>query len=587
VADFISDNPALTSYYQTRNNDRAQSEGDIQLRQAQQAEGANNAIDADLRSWFAKGSQPPVAATPAAQPADGNGSQSASPQGQAPATPIADATAARPAAGALSGVGLEPAAGSMAKSAQTPGTGRYLASMNQGAVQRRQDMTFKMFDAMDKGDVPQAQYLARSVGFDLPPQAWGDVRTIRTLGQAKYFQPLYKDDEPHFGAFLSDAMRSADGNGGTPDWQGALQRNPPRSAIETKVAGVTAALGHRPQDAAIEAMAGGRLPFAFGAPVPTQGPDGTVTYVQPSRVGGPARQVVDQNGEPVSAAARPVTDGYSAPVVDANGNYVQPSRTGGPARAVTDANGNPIAAGAKPQTGAAAGREAVFNQRVILSANQAAKDLANVVQLPIDSSTGFFGGRKQGGSLMSAGKEVLANTMTGQDVQAYNAMATGFQRSLAAIESAGLMPSGSLTHQMDAVLFKEGDTNLTKMHKLAQTRQIVESGLEVMEANPRISGDEKAKIAQILENVRTAVPFTHSDLIKLRAAQQTNPDATMQSIMPKGSVPRADQGPANSGPTGAATLPPAAQAQLQEGHVTTFANGQKWTLANGIAQQVQ
>jgi len=34
-------------------------------------------------------------------------------------------------------------------------------------------------------------------------------------------------------------------------------------------------------------------------------------------------------------------------------------------------------------------------------------------------------------------------------------------------------------------------------------------------------------------------------------------------------------------------LPPAAKAQLKEGHVTTFANGQKWTLTNGQPKQVQ
>lgn len=177
------------------------------------------------------------------------------------------------------------------------------------------------------------------------------------------------------------------------------------------------------------------------------------------------------------------------------------------------------------------GRESVYIQRMMMGANQASKDLANVVQLPLTASTGVFGGRKQGPGLFDAGREVLANKATGQEAQAYNAMATGFQRSLAQIESAGLMPSGSLTHQMDAVLFKEGDTNLTKLHKLAQTRQIVEAGMEVVDANPRVSPEEKAKVASVLQSIRKSVPFTHSDLIRLQVLHETNPNATLRDVI--------------------------------------------------------
>lgn len=203
----------------------------------------------------------------------------------------------------------------------------------------------------------------------------------------------------------------------------------------------------------------------------------------------------------------------------------------GTARQIADAQNRWIAAQNKPTLNLTGGRESVYVARMILGGNQAAKDLANVVQLPLTASTGFFGGRKQGSGLLDAGKEVLANTVTGQEAQSYNAMATGFQRSLAQIESAGLMPSGSLTHQMDAVLFKEGDTNLTKMHKLAQTRQIVEAGMEVIESNPRVSPEEKVKTKNILESIRKSVPFTHSDLIKLQVMQETNPSATLKDVL--------------------------------------------------------
>lgn len=178
-------------------------------------------------------------------------------------------------------------------------------------------------------------------------------------------------------------------------------------------------------------------------------------------------------------------------------------------------------------------REATFNNRVIMSANQASKDLENVVQLPTTSSSGVFGGRKQGPGLFDATKEVLANKMTSQEVQAYNVMSTGFQRSLASIEAAGLMPSGVLTGQMDAVIFKEGDTNQTKLHKLAQTRQIVESGIETIMSNDRVSDSQKEQAKAILDRITKAVPFSHTDLIKLQQEQEKNPKATLNSIMKK------------------------------------------------------
>lgn len=179
----------------------------------------------------------------------------------------------------------------------------------------------------------------------------------------------------------------------------------------------------------------------------------------------------------------------------------------------------------------AGGRESVFINRVVNSGNQAAADLENVVKLPMTASRGLFGGRSQGKSLFEAGKETLANTMTTQEVQTYNVFATGFQRALAAIEGAGLAPSNALMHQMDAVIFKEGDTNFTKLAKLAQTRQIVEKGLETVLVNSRVDEGTKRLVEDIVKKVRTAVPFTGSELIQLEAMQQSNPNATLADVM--------------------------------------------------------
>lgn len=174
-------------------------------------------------------------------------------------------------------------------------------------------------------------------------------------------------------------------------------------------------------------------------------------------------------------------------------------------------------------------RGEVFTQRIVTSANEAIKELKNVVQLPMSASTGWLAGRGQSTGITGATKEVLANKATSQEVQLYNVMSSGIQRNLASIEAVGLMPSGSLTHMMDAVIMREGDTNLTKAAKLAQTRQIIEAGLEPILSNPRVEEEKKDFIRKMINQVKESVPFTQQDIIKL--AESGDSKATLGSIM--------------------------------------------------------
>ena len=176
-------------------------------------------------------------------------------------------------------------------------------------------------------------------------------------------------------------------------------------------------------------------------------------------------------------------------------------------------------------------RESVFIHRIGIASNETAKDLENIVRMPLTTSRGVFGGRQQGGSLFDAGKESLANAMTTQDVQSYNVLASGLQRNLAAIEAAGLAPSGSLTHQMDAVIFKNNDTNYTKLQKLAQIKQIANAGIETTLSNPRLPEKQVKHFEDILDKINKAVPFDNGDLITLQQAHQTNPNVTINDIV--------------------------------------------------------
>ncbi len=203
-----------------------------------------------------------------------------------------------------------------------------------------------------------------------------------------------------------------------------------------------------------------------------------------------------------------------------------------------DGTKTPVAAANIPKTaqkmgsiGAAGARENVMLGRVGQAGGQVTASLENIARLPLTATSGFFGGRHQGPGLLDATREVLANKVTGQEAQSYNVKAAGIQRNLAAIEAQGLMPPGTLSNQMEAVIWKEGDTNLTKLQKLAETRQIVDAGLGHILENPRVSDPEKAKLRDYQTRMARVVPFNHQDIDDWQAAAERNPGITLGQFM--------------------------------------------------------
>ena len=129
--------------------------------------------------------------------------------------------------------------------------------------------------------------------------------------------------------------------------------------------------------------------------------------------------------------------------------------------------------------------------------------IKNITELPLDTSTGWLAvARSREQVCLALRRTSLANTLTPQSVQDYNTMIAGVSRNLATIESAGLAPSGALTHSMDSLILKEGDTPLTQMRKLAEMRQIVEKGLEPNLANPNIPQQQRDLVIGIIKNVQ-------------------------------------------------------------------------------------
>lgn len=186
----------------------------------------------------------------------------------------------------------------------------------------------------------------------------------------------------------------------------------------------------------------------------------------------------------------------------------------------------------KQEINLSGGRESQQNNRIISAGNQVAAALKNITDVPIaGASSGIFGERGHPKGIMGAGKETIANAMTTQEVNDYKIMATGIERSLAAIESSGLAATGALTSQMGSVVWREGWTNFSKLRALAETRQIVEKGMEVQLANPRVPPETKELVRKIVKEVQDSVPFTHSDLTKLAAEQAVDPKITLGDVV--------------------------------------------------------
>jgi hypothetical protein len=195
----------------------------------------------------------------------------------------------------------------------------------------------------------------------------------------------------------------------------------------------------------------------------------------------------------------------------------------------------------KPWTG----REKVYTERILGSANQAATAIQNITELPVGASTGMLGiGGHAGSSLFGASFGALKNSMSSQETQDYNVMLAGVKRNLAAIETMGLAPAGALTESMGSLEMRPGDTHMTKLRKLAEMRQIVEKGMDVPLADPAIPPEIKALANKVVDTVTKAVPYTQQDVTKLQRAGEKNPRMTLEELIKKQGL---DQGELKKG----------------------------------------
>lgn len=182
---------------------------------------------------------------------------------------------------------------------------------------------------------------------------------------------------------------------------------------------------------------------------------------------------------------------------------------------------------AKPGQGM--GRVQQMVGRLTLAGNEVAQSAENLMKLGINTDSGWFGlASPQHGGILTSMKNALTNVVSAQDTKSYGIMVSGVKRNLAAIEAAGNMPPGSLTAQMDQVELKPGDTQLNKLQRMAEIRQISQAGLESILTQPGLSKQQLEQINGINARLAKAIPFTQADILNLQ--QSKNPHMTITDM---------------------------------------------------------
>lgn len=206
-------------------------------------------------------------------------------------------------------------------------------------------------------------------------------------------------------------------------------------------------------------------------------------------------------------------------------------------------------------------RERAFIQRVVGSARNAIEDARNLMELGVGSSLGTLGvGTAPGRGVFDSVRSTLKNNVAPQEVQDYNAIAAGITRALATIETSGLVPSDTFTSNFDAIILREGDTEYTKLRKLALMRQTVETGLEPLLHRGDIPKEFLTYIQNLTGTIKEVIPFTSLDVTRLIRAQEENPNITFRDLMEQ-------KGLGNTGAEPEAVNP-------QTGEVLVYRNGQ-------------
>lgn len=158
-------------------------------------------------------------------------------------------------------------------------------------------------------------------------------------------------------------------------------------------------------------------------------------------------------------------------------------------------------------TTAGGGRAGAQVLRQEIAGREILSDLQNVSRMPVGSTTGFFGQRESGTSIMDAGANMLVRKLTPQDAQLMQASLASMTRELSILMSP-VYGGNYAARQIEPLIPVAGDTVETTIFKLARLAQSSDNALEAIQKSPILSNDQKEYAKQLREQIQKAIPWT-------------------------------------------------------------------------------
>jgi len=163
-----------------------------------------------------------------------------------------------------------------------------------------------------------------------------------------------------------------------------------------------------------------------------------------------------------------------------------------------------------------------FGDIVASASNEAAAAIKNLMGLPFDSTSGYFG-TATSNSLFGAPISAFTNKLTPESVQRYNVQSGKLGYNLAQLMSGGRAVRVSDVDQMNKILsIREGDTMETAATRIAEARQLAERTMEVRVKSPNTPPGLKDVFKENLETIQAVVPFTVDDVNKFVNSRDEN-----------------------------------------------------------------
>jgi hypothetical protein len=201
-----------------------------------------------------------------------------------------------------------------------------------------------------------------------------------------------------------------------------------------------------------------------------------------------------------------------------------------------------------------------FGDIVAGASNEAAAAIRNLMGLPFESTSGYFG-NKQTNSLFTAPLDAFANTLTTESVQRYNTQSGKLGYNLAQLMSGGRAVRVSDVDQMNKILqIREGDTLETAASRIAEARQLAERTIEVRTKSPNTPEGLKEVFRENLQTIKETVPFTVDDINKF-VANRDKSITFAQALSKRYPTSESASTPANAGPS----APPSSRAGVETG----------------------